>query len=168
MDYEIREVSIEDAPHLCDIYNYYVENTSISFEESPVSHEEMQSRIKQRASHLPWLVLHSGGKVLAYAYASPWRVRSAYRYSAESTVYVHNAYLQRGLGKLLYRSLIEKVRMARIRSLIGGIAMPNPASIALHESLGFKKVAEFADVGYKFDQWLTVGYWQLMLEPSVA
>lgn len=159
----IRPATIHDAAAICDIYNYYVLNTTISFEENSVSIEEMQNRIAQHKPELPWLVCVDEEQVLAYAYATPWRVRSAYRFSVETTVYVARQQVGKGLGKLLYRTLLDQLRDLQLHSAIAGIALPNKGSVALHESIGFRKVAEFEEVGMKFDEWVNVGYWQFLL-----
>ncbi|HVL74651.1 MAG TPA: arsinothricin resistance N-acetyltransferase ArsN1 family B [Noviherbaspirillum sp.] len=157
----IRAAVADDAPVLCAIYNHYVLTSAISFEEAPVSIDEMAARIRATS---PWFVLEQDGVVAGYAYATPWRTRAAYRYSVESTVYVAPDRHGQGFGAQLYRALIAALRERGVHSVIGGIAQPNPASVALHEKLGFEQVALFREVGRKFDRWIDVGYWQLRLE----
>ena len=160
----IRDATVEDAETIAAIYKHYVLTTSISFEEAEVPAIEMAGRIADvQAAGLPWLVAEVNGAVVGYAYATKWRVRHAYRFSVESSVYLAPASAGQGLGTLLYRALIERLRDSGYHLTIGGIALPNPASIALHEKLGFEKVAEFREVGFKFDRWTNVGYWQLAL-----
>lgn len=160
----IRDARVDDAELIASIYNHFVLNTSISFEETAVSHTEMAQRIAEvQAAGLPWLVAEQDGDILGYAYATKWRVRHAYRYSVETTVYLAPACAGQGVGTMLYRALLDRLRAAGYRLAIGGIALPNPASIALHEKLGFEKVAQFSEVGFKFDRWTDVGYWQLRL-----
>jgi phosphinothricin acetyltransferase len=159
----IRRADATDAEVICRIYNHYIAQTTITFEELPVTTAEMAERVESVQKSLPWLALEQEGVVIGYAYATPWRTRSAYRFSAESTVYLEKEFCGRGLGKMLYRELIEQVRCLGIHRLIGGIALPNTSSVGLHESLGFKKVAQFTEVGRKLDQWIDVGYW----EPSL-
>jgi len=115
-------------------------------------------------AQFPWYVWERGGEVAGYAYATPWRVRSAYRFSVETTVYVAPGHARHGIGLQLYTSLIESLRGKGIQVALGGIAQPNPASVALHERLGFEKVAHFKRVGHKFGQWIDVGYWELQLQ----
>ena len=103
------------------------------------------------------------GQVVGYAYASRWKSRCAYRYSVETTVYLSSAATGKGFGSLLYEHLIAELRQRSIHSLIGGIALPNNASVSLHEKLGFEKVAHFKEVGWKFNQWIDVGYWELII-----
>ncbi len=99
-----------------------------------------------------------------YAYASEWKSRCAYRYSVETTVYLHPDARGKGIGTLLYQELIRKLSKLELHAAIGGIALPNDASVALHEKIGFKKAAHFKQVGYKFNKWVDVGYWELILK----
>lgn len=161
---EIRPATVADAPAICAIYNHYVVNTTISFEEVSVTDAEMQSRISGvHDSGLPWLVAIDGGAVVGYAYATRWRVRHAYRYSVESSVYVAENQARKGIGERLYAALIAQLRRAGVHLVIGGIAQPNPASVALHEKMGYVQAALFQEVGFKFGRWVDVGYWQLRL-----
>lgn len=159
----IRGATLADAPAFCAIYNPYIAETVISFEEEPVAVETMQSRIAEVTSGHPWLVAEREGRVVGYAYATAWRTRTAYRHSVESTVYLDASCVGWGVGTALYRELIERLRSAGIRQVMGGGALPNEASVALHERLGFRKVAHFEAVGWKFGQWIDVGYWQRSL-----
>lgn len=164
---EIRDATPADAAAIAAIYNHYVLGSVISMEEDAVSDSAMAQRIAgvQDAS-LPWLVLHDNGVIAGYAYASQWRARRGYRYSVESTVYLDAMHHGRGYGVRLYGVLLERLRAAGYRQVIGGIALPNPASIALHAKLGFEQVARFPEVGTKFGHWLDVAYWQKKLEPT--
>jgi phosphinothricin acetyltransferase len=160
----IRPAVTADASALAGIYNPYITGTTITFEEAPVTAADMAQRIEDvNQAGLAWLVLEADGRVRGYAYATRWRARPAYRHSAESTVYLEQGASGQGWGQLLYRELIEAVRARGLHLLIGGIALPNERSVALHERLGFTKAAQFSEVGYKFERWLDVGYWQLRL-----
>lgn len=159
----IRPAIPADANVIAAIYNHFVLNTTITFEEDAVTAEEMAYRIESVSALLPWYVYERGEKVIGYAYATPWRVRSAYRFSAETTVYVAPDYARQGIGRQLYLTLIEALRSKNIQVALGGIAQPNHSSVALHENLGFEKVAHFKRVGHKFEQWVDVGYWELQL-----
>jgi phosphinothricin acetyltransferase len=159
----IRPATPDDAAAIVAIYNHYIATTTISFEEHAVTAEEMAGRIRDVTAHLPWLVHERDGQVTGYAYATKWRVRAAYRYSAETSVYVAAGQGGQGIGSALYKALLEELRGRGIHMAIGGIAQPNPASVALHESLGFEKVAHFKEVGRKFERWIDVGYWELRL-----
>jgi len=162
----LRPATPEDAAAICAIYNHYVLKTVVTFEESPVPEPEMAQRISDVTRRLPWLVWEEAGAVVAYAYATPWRVRAAYRNSVESSIYLAPAVIGRGIGKQLYIALIAELRKRGLHCVIGGAALPNPASVALHERLGFTKVAEFQQVGFKFGKWVNVAYWQLLLGPG--
>ena len=160
----LRSATSEDAGAIAAIYNHFITHTTISFEEEPVSASAIAQRIADvQDGGLPWRVAEVDGKGAGYAYATKWRVRPAYRYAVESSVYLSADFARQGLGSALYGDLIERLRAANIHLVIGGIALPNPASVALHEKMGYQKVAHFSEVGRKFDRWIDVGYWQLKL-----
>ena len=160
----VRAAGAGDASGIAEIYNHYVATTVITFEEAPVPAAEMARRIAGAGSpSLPWLVAEREGKIAGYAYASPWKARSAYRFSVEVTVYVHPGCPREGIGRQLYEELLSGLRAQGIHAAFGVIALPNEASVALHERFGFAKVAHLTEVGFKFDRWIDVGYWQLML-----
>lgn len=138
-------------------------HSAITFEERPVAPDEMTQRIAEVLEGLPWLVWEEDGEVGGFAYASKWKGRCAYRYSVESTVYLDPAATGKGIGLHLYRLLLANLRQQEVHTVIGGIALPNEASVALHEKLGFQKVAHFKEVGRKMEKWIDVGYWQLVL-----
>ena len=161
----IRAATASDAQSIADIYNYYITNTVVTFEEQTISKADMNDRIeKVVGSNLPWLVADDGGAVIGYAYAGKWNTRSAYRRTVETTVYLAHSSVSKGWGTQLYRALFDTLRNTSIHVVIGGITLPNSASVALHEKFDMKKVAHFAEVGYKFGQWLDVGYWQTELK----
>ncbi|HEX7152147.1 MAG TPA: arsinothricin resistance N-acetyltransferase ArsN1 family B [Thermoanaerobaculia bacterium] len=163
-DILIRPVVAEDAAGIALIYNHYVASTIITFEEDDVSADEMARRIEDvEAASLPWLVAEREGRVVGYAYATKWRARRGYRFSAEATVYVDEGCGGAGIGSRLYEALLPMLRAGGIHAVMGGIALPNDASVALHEKFGFVKVAHFEEVGFKFGKWIDVGYWQLIL-----
>jgi phosphinothricin acetyltransferase len=160
----IRAAAEADAPAVARIYNPYVRGTTISFEENEVSPQEMAQRMREVAdAGLPWLVALSDGEIVGYAYAGKWKGRCAYRHSVETSVYVDSAAHGRGIGRTLYEALFAQLRERGIHAVIGGIAQPNEASVALHERMGMRKVAHFEQVGHKFGRWVDVGYWQLVL-----
>lgn len=159
----IRACLPSDAAQLCEIYNYYVRETVVTFEEEPVAERNMEQRIREVSEGLPWLVWEQGGSIVGYAYATPWKVRSAYRHSIESTVYLSPSFVGCGIGTRLYQALVTELRRRKVHCAVGGIALPNPASIALHEKLGFSEIGRFREIGWKFGRWIDVGYWQLML-----
>jgi len=160
----IREANAADAARLAEIYNHYVLHSIVTFEEEPVPASEMAARLDEiRAASLPWLVVEDKGQVAGYAYASKWKGRCAYRFSAEVTVYLDPACGGRGLGSALYGKLFPALSERGMHAAMGGIALPNPASVALHEKFGMVKVAHFKEVGFKFGGWIDVGYWQRTL-----
>ena len=161
----IRDAHAADAPAIAAIYNPYIAGTTISFEETPVSADEMRARIAAvQDAGLPWLVLEGvDGAIAGYAYATKWRVRHAYRYSVETSVYLAAGLERNGHGTALYTALLRRLRATGCHLAIAGIAQPNEASVALHERMGFRKVAHFGEVGFKFDRWIDVGYWELRL-----
>lgn len=161
----IRSASRGDGADMANIYNYYIANTVITFETEAVTAEDMARRIAETLElPLPWLVAESSHGVVGYAYASKWKGRCAYRYAVESTIYLDPKHTGKGVGQQLYAALIDAIKELSMHAMIGGIALPNDASIRLHERLGFKKVGQFEEVGYKQDRWVDVGYWQLTFD----
>lgn len=157
----IRNADKGDSDAIAEIYNYYIEHSVISFEEKPVSGADMLRRVENvQEAGLPWLVALEDDVVVGYAYAAKWKERSAYRFCVETSVYLSKEMLGRGLGASLYEVIFTSLQEAGVHTVIGGIALPNPASVALHEKMGMKKVAHFEKVGFKFQQWHDVGYWQ--------
>ena len=160
----VRAATRLDAGAIAGIYNHYIEHSISTFELLPVTRRAMAARIDAVVGHpLPWLVLEQDQRVVGYAYAAPWKERPAYRRSVESTVYVDHRCTGRRVGQQLYQVLLADLRTRGAHAVLGGIALPNPASIALHERFGFTKVAHLAQVGWKHDRWVDVGYWQLLL-----
>lgn len=159
----IRHARPDDAGDVAAIYNPFVNETAISFEELPISVDDMRARIERVQRQFPWLVADVAGSVVGYAYAAPYHARAAYRFTVETTVYVGRGHGGRGIGTELYTHLIDSLRGLELQSAIGIIALPNPASVALHERVGYKKVGEIASAGKKFGRWIDVGFWQLML-----
>lgn len=158
----IRTIQNNDISTITDIYNYYIASTTVTFEENIVTATIMQTRVaKVNEANLPWLVAEDeAGNIVGYAYATKWRERFAYRFSVEVTVYLSPEHEQKGHGTQLYNALFAQLKSLSVHSVIGGITLPNPASIALHEKFGMKQVAHFKEVGLKFNKWLDTGYWQ--------
>jgi L-amino acid N-acyltransferase YncA len=160
----VRAVQDADVDRVAGIYNHYVLNTTISFEEQAVAAADMAGRIAEAGSAcLPWLVAGRGDRLLGFAYASKWKGRCAYRHSVESTVYVEAGLQRQGIGSLLLGALLQDLARRSVHVVIGGIALPNAASVCLHERIGFVKVAHFRQIGFKFERWIDVGYWQKTL-----
>ncbi|MBN1965348.1 MAG: N-acetyltransferase [Anaerolineae bacterium] len=161
----IRFATADDAAPVLDIYRPVVEGTPTSFETEVPTLAEMQARI---ATTQPWLVCEIGGVVAGYAYAGPFRKRAAYQWSVEVSAYVHADYRRRGVGTALYTALFTLLRAHGIVNAYAGISLPNPASVRLHESVGFTPVGVYRGVGYKFGQWHDVGWWELALVEQPA
>lgn len=162
----IRMAAASDAAALAKIYNHYVRETIVTFEEELVSDVEMARRLADvQAASLPWLVAEEDGGVVGYACARPWKPRRGYRFSTEVSIYLDASQGGRGLGTLLYAQLLSELRTRGVHTAMGGIALPNDASVKLHEKLGFEKVAHFREVGSKFGEWIDVGYWEKIFEP---
>ena len=159
----IRSATQQDAEAIAALYNHYVDNTVVTFEEEPVTGAEIARRIEHVTRTHPWLTYEKQGALVGYAYAAPWHSRCAYRLSVETTIYLDVKHLGEGIGSALYAALIAELRERRFHCAIGGIALPNDASVALHEKLGFRKAGEFKEVGYKLGRWIDVGYWELFL-----
>jgi phosphinothricin acetyltransferase len=160
----IRPVNTADALAVSGIYNYYVANTVVSFEEERVSAAEMENRIRKVTAKFPWFVWEEDGTVLGYTYVNTWKERIAYRYSVEDSLYVQNGRAGQGIGGKLFAHLLETVKQTDIHAVVGGITLPNERSIAIHEKFGFKKIAQFNEIGFKMNKWLDVGYWELVIK----
>ena len=165
MRVRIRLAAREDAADILEIYAPIVRDTHISFETSVPSEAEIADRISRTLRQYPWLVCEIDGKLAGYAYASPFRSRAAYQWTAETTVYVHPDYQGRGVARALYRSLIAILRDQGYRNAIGVIALPNAASVRAHEAIGFRKIGVIGSAGYKDGDWHDTGWWQLELQP---
>ena len=160
----IREAGHVHAGAMACIYNYYITDTVVTFEVDPLSPAQMSRRLDAvQTEALPWLVAERDGQVVGYAYADRWHARFAYRHSVESTVYVAPPHTHQGIGSALYEHLLAVLRCGDYHTAIGGIALPNDASVALHEKFGFRQAAHYSEVGFKFQRWIDVGYWQLLL-----
>lgn len=158
---DLRPARDRDADAISRIYNHYVRDTIVTFETDEVTPDEIAERMAETARlGLPWLAVDVDGALAGYAYASRWKGRCAYRYSVESTIYLDPHFTGRGLGRPLYAALLDAIRDTGMHAVIGGISMPNEASVRLHESLGFRGIGRFEEVGYKFGRWIDVGYWQ--------
>jgi L-amino acid N-acyltransferase YncA len=160
----IRPATLADAEKVRAIYNHYVATTAATFEEEPVAAEDMAERMRSvQATPLPWLVDEEAGVVVGYAYVAPWAARSAYRFTVESTIYVDAASVGLGRGTALYARLLALLPGLGVHTALAQIALPAPASVALHERCGFAEVARLTEVGFKFGRWVDVGIWQVRL-----
>lgn len=159
----IRSVQIKDVPQLADLYNFYVQTSSVTFEEDLVSIPEFEQRVNEISAKYPYLVYEENGRIVGYAYAGAFRTRVAYRFACETSVYIHKDHFRKGIAYQLYDALLKALIGSEFKTAIGGITLPNESSVSLHEKFGFQKVAEFKSVGYKFNQWYDVGFWQKLL-----
>ena len=158
----IRPVSLADAAQIAEVYNYYIQNTHHTFETESLGAEEMQKRISEVTENYPYLVAEEYGEIYGYAYATQFKLRQAYAFSAEVSIYVKNAAKQKGIGTELYMQLFDELADTDIHAIFAGISLPNDASVRFHEKLGFSKVAHFREVGYKLGRWVDVGYWEFI------
>jgi L-amino acid N-acyltransferase YncA len=158
----IRVAGVEDAAAMLDIYAPVVRASAISFEVEPPTLADFAERVRAIAATHPWLVYDDGG-IAGYAYATTWRTRAAYAWTAETTVYVRADRQRRAVGRALYRSLLACLELAGHRLAIGGITLPNAASVALHESVGFVPLCVYRGVGFKRGRWHDVGWWHCRL-----
>jgi phosphinothricin acetyltransferase len=163
MPLAIRLATAADAAQVRAIYAPFCTDTAVSFEESPPAVDEMRRRMSTTLERFPWLVAEQDGEILGYVYARPYRERAAYRWTTESTVYIHDGQRRRGLGRAMYTSLFAVLKLQGFCTVIGGITLPNPASVGLHEAMGFQPAGVTRAVGYKHGAWHDVGWWQLSL-----
>ena len=164
----VRAAVVDDAEACAAIYAPYVTDTVISFETEPPSVSEMAGRM---AASVAWFVLEDAGRVVGYAYASPFHARAAYRWSVEVSVYLEMGRRRSGAGRALYSVLLEDLRVRGYRNAMGGMTLPNAASEGLHRALGFELVGVYRRVGYKNGSWWDVAWTQKVLasgsgEPS--
>jgi len=157
----IRNVKLSDAERIAQIYNYYIENTVVTFDENQVAEETVRQKIEDiRAKSYPYLVYEEKGQLMGYAYLDTWRSRSAYNITLETSIYVDIQHTGKGWGSKLYEALIEKARGMNIHSLIAGISLPNDYSRKLHKKFGFQLIGNFKEVGIKFNKLIDVEFWQ--------
>ena len=155
-----------DAAACAAIYAPSVESTPVSFELAPPDAAEVARRIEKYSATHQFLVAEEGGEVVGYAYACRWRERPAYDWAVEVSVYVDAAHQGAGVGRALYAELFERLRTQGFRTAVAGITLPNPASIALHEGMGFVPIGALREIGWKQGAWHDVGHWQLPLQPG--
>lgn len=159
----IRLATPEDAAGILDIYAPYISKTSFTFETDIPSVEEFAERIKIYLITWPWLVCETEGKITGYAYATRHRERTAYQWSVESSVYIHDDFQKAGLGRILYKTLFEILKRQGFNNVYAVINLPNDKSVVFHENSGFQYFATYEKVGYKLGKWKNVGWWQLSI-----
>ena len=161
----IRTATPEDALALLEIYAPYVRDTAVTFEYQVPTLEEFADRIRNTLKKYPYLVAGEGGKLLGYAYASAFKVRAAYGWSVETSVYVRQGEHGRGVGRALYEALEKCLRRQQVSNLCACITFPNPTSIAFHERLGYREVAHFHSSGFKLGEWHDIVWMEKELCP---
>ena len=159
----IRMARSEDAAAVAAIYAPFVTGSATSFEYSPPDPAETASRIVSALAYAPYLVSEARDGILGFAYASKHRDRAAYQWSVDVSVYIHERARRQGVGRALYTSLFALLRLQGLYTAHAGISLPNPASVGLHEALGFQPVGVYRSVGFKRGAWHDVGWWQLAL-----
>jgi phosphinothricin acetyltransferase len=159
----IRVATANDSESILKIYAPYIESTSYTFETEVPSIDSFKTRISTYLENWPWLVCEIDGVIAGYAYGTRHRERVAYQWSLESSVYTHDEYQGRGVGRALYTALINILRLQGFRNLYAVINLPNDKSVSFHEKLGFEYFATYKNVGYKLGRWKNVGWWQLQL-----
>ncbi len=158
----IRRAKSDDAGQIAEIYNYYILNTHHTFEIEPLSADEMRERVAAIGENYPYLVAEENGEILGYVYAAQFKLRQAYKYSVEASIYVKSQAKQKGIGSQLYEKLLAELAETDVHTIIAGISLPNEASVRFHEKLGYEKVAHFREVGYKLGRWVDVGFWEML------
>jgi L-amino acid N-acyltransferase YncA len=164
----LRLAEERDAAAVAAIYASIVEHTAISFETTPPTPAEMAGRISKTLEHYPWLVCAEEEQVLGYVYASRHKERAAYRWTVDVTAYVAEIARSRGVGRALYTSLLALLRLQGFVAAYAVIVLPNPASVRLHEAVGFQPVGICPAVGYKAGAWQDVGWWQCSLHKRAS
>lgn len=158
--FDLRVAAERDAAQVAAIYAPFVQDTHTSFEAAAPDEAEMARRIRETLRTHPWLVADRTGEVLGYACATSHRSRAAYRWSVETTVYVKAGLRRCGVGRSLYGALLGVLELQGFRMAYAGIALPNEASVGLHEALGFEPVGMYRAAGFKHGRWHDVGWWQ--------
>lgn len=160
---KIRLARSTDAAGILAIYAPYIANTSFTFETEIPTESEFANRIASYLASWPWLVCEVDGQVAGYAYASRYRERVAYQWSAECSVYVQDDHHRSGIARALYTALFSILKLQGYRNVYAVINLPNERSVAFHESMGFRWFATYEQVGYKLGQWKNVGWWRLII-----
>jgi L-amino acid N-acyltransferase YncA len=164
MTCSIRLATAQDSGDIATIYAPYVRDTFVSFETNPPAGTEMAARMAKILPRFPWLVCEQEGRVAGFAYASEHRSRSAYQWSVDVAAYLDERLQRHGLGRALYTALLAILRRQGFFNAYAGIALPNPASVGLHETMGFRIIGIYHSVGYKLGAWRDVGWWHLALQ----
>lgn len=168
----MRPADNRDWAAIARLTNYYILETSVHFGTEPVTPDEIANLVMKTGDRYPWVVAECSGpggpEFAGYAKAGVWRNRAAYDWTAETGIYIERGKQGKGIGRQLYADLITRLRHAGFHSIVAGIALPNAASVALHECLGFVSVGVVRQAGYKMGAWRDAGFWQLMLTDAAA
>lgn len=156
----VRPVEPADFEDIARLTNHFIRNTSIHFAHADTSPDQLEDAWRRTNDRHPWLVAHLNDRFAGHARAAPWRTRDAYAQTCETAVYVQPDAHRRGVARALYDALLDDLTQRGFHTAVAGITLPNPPSVAFHETLGFTHVGTFAQVGRKFEQWHDVGFWQ--------
>lgn len=163
----IRKVKLTDAENIVNIYNYYIKETTVTFEIEELTIKDMEMRIKKTLdSGYPFIVYEEDGKIKGYAYVKKWRERASYKNTLETSVYVDNNMKNNGIGRILYKALIKECKDIGVHVLIGVLSDTNFISKKFHENIGFKKTGHFREVANKFNKFIDVEFWSLILKEA--
>ena len=160
---KIRRANISDSTAIVEIYNWYIENTTITFETIPVSVEEMNNRIEDKLVNYDWFVAELNDKVIGYAYYGAFRTRVAYQHTVETDIYLSPEFKGNGIGSLLYAQLFDSANDKGFREMLAVVALPNSDSIRFHKKMGFTEVGLMKKIGYKFNEYIDVSFLQKSL-----
>ena len=164
----VRDFAQRDVAPANALTNWYIENTAVHFAYEPAGDADFCAAWRAGSATHPWLAAESEGQFAGFAKAGVWRERTAYRRTCETGIYIARGMEGRGVGQALYGELLPRLRAAGFHVAIAGMTLPNEASAALHERMGFTKVGAFTQVGFKLGQWHDVGFWQLILDDPIA
>ncbi len=163
----IRLINESDTLDVLEIYKYYVEHSIISFEYEAPSQEEYLQRMRVNTEKYPWLVCLLNNKIIGFAYGSTYRYRTAYQWSPESTIYISPDFHTKGIGRILYKTLFEILKLQGYYNVFAGVALPNQKSIGFHKAMGFEEIGIFKKVGYKHGNWHDTHWFQLSLNEHI-
>jgi phosphinothricin acetyltransferase len=162
-DYDIRLAQEADLEQFAEIVNHYIETTAINFHDRPQSEEDWEATWQVLHERYPFIAAEKDGVLGGIAYASPWKLRGAYEWTCEVTVYVRAGHERQGIGRALSARMLETLEAQGYRAVVAVIALPNDASVALHQSLGFEHAGTLKNLGYKLGAWRDVSFWQRSL-----
>lgn len=164
----VRPAAPSDMAAFARIVNHYIQTTAVNFRTAPQTSEDWLAEWRQHRDAFPWLVATRDEAVMGIAYANPWKARGAYARSAEVTIYVAEDEQRRGVGRLLYQTLLAELDARGFHTQVAGIALPNAPSVSLHERFGFRHVGTLREIGHKFGAWRDVGFWQRLPVPAAT